>query len=266
MSDEREPASTRLINRLQAAAERGRLEFVGGSTYMVRPQRREGRPWPRSGSAAQMFAWLDGFERGGLLPGPDGWWSQGGVEQASERHARARADVAGYVDLLVDMSLVDQLRVQVLAAMEAAGLNFKDLAVAIGKSPQSVRDALSFGNPNPRIGTIHLFEQMIRGCGRRFRVGSESARGSVDVLAELALRPGEPAGVTRMRGLAIAVERELVDAVAPSAVNRARKAREFTVRVAGAELARPRETLLHWLQGVADGAQDEIARAALTFP
>ena len=221
----------------------------------------------RSGSTAEMWSWMNGFAQGrGLVDQMDGalrrpgWWSTGGVEEANARYAAASADVAAYRALLEDPALVDQLRVQVLAAMEAEGLLFKDLAERIGKSAQSVRDALSFGNANPRIGTTRLFEEMIRGCGRVFTVGS---RRIGEDTAGGGGRADEPAGIRRMRALLTAVDRRLIDGVSPSSPNRARKASEFTVRIAGSEVVRPKETLLHWLRGVADGAGDGVAQSQL---
>lgn len=256
--------STQLINSLAAGADRGEFEFVGGSTYQVRI---EGQP--RSGSSTQMWAWLAGLERGRLLTERmdgslrvDGWWSTGGTEAANARAVKARADVAEYRKILVDPSLVDQLRIGVLAAMETNGINFKELAARIGRTPQSVRDALSFSMQHPRVGTLMLFDEMIRGCGHRFDV-SVSLPASTRSIKALAGPPDEPSGLTRMRALMVAVDARLIDGVSPSSVNRARKAREFVVEQAGATMTRPRQTLLHWLLGVADGSGARRAQKAL---
>lgn len=260
------PLSTRLINNLAAGAERDEFQFVGGSTYQVWID-----GYPRSGTRAQMWAWLDGLARGRMLPermdGPvrvPGWWSTGGVEAATQRLACAREDVAGYRRILVDPSLVDQLRIEVLTAMQVEKITFKDLADRIGKSAQAVRDALSFTAYHLQVGTTSLFDQMIRGCGRRFVIGSTGPV-QTDLILSLGGARTEPSGLTRMRALLIGVEAQLIDGVAPQAPNRARRAREFVVSQAGAELVKSHETIVHWLQGLADGAQHRQARAALTF-
>jgi hypothetical protein len=260
-----EAASTRLINALVAGQKAGLFDFLGGSGYAVAVQA-GGDTLVRSGSTAQMWAWMDGFRRGQELVAPGGWWKSGGIEKAVPRMEQARDSVAAYRRLLVDTSLVDQLRIQILAAMEALGYTAKDVALNMGKSPQAVREALSFDNPNPVIGNLGLFDAMIRACGRRFVVGTDLLGG------EQYLKPapgpagaGLPEGVLRMLALLIAVDLHLVDRVDPVAPNKARRAFRFQVSVGGEEVVRPKETLVPWLQGLADGAGVVKAQTALTF-
>lgn len=265
-----EAVSTRLMNVLQAAHHDGRLTFLGGDGYTVRIEvtRLEMRASVvRSGSTEQMWAWHNGFTRGAQLPGEDGWWWSGDLETRAARLARARADTAAFRKLVLDPSLADAIRVQILAGMEQRGLNFKELATLIGKGDQTVRDALLFGGPNPKIGNVALFDLMLRSLELPVRIHRDPIGdvAGVDLVDAVAGPRVEPSGVTRMRALVIAVERQLVDAVAPSGLQRARRTRDFTVSVAGHELVRPRETLVHWLRGLADGAGDPLAMVALNL-
>jgi hypothetical protein len=270
-----EAVSSRLMNALQVAHEAGTLVFLGGDKYAVRVERTDGGrscSVVRSGDTEQMWSWLNGVQRGATLPDSmdgairrDGWWSTGGVDAAVDRMAKAKADTAAFRRLVLDPPLADAIRVQILAGMEQRGLNFKELAALIGKGDQSVRDALLFGGPNPRIGNLALFDLMLRELGLPVQINRQAVGPDVDVVSALSGARFEPSGVTRMRALVIAAERRLIDGVSPTGLQRARRSREFTISVAGHEVVRPRGTLVHWLRGLADGAGDVPAMEALTL-
>lgn len=262
-----EPTSTRLMKALRVAADAGLVEFIGGSGYMVRVvgQVSGYASVVRSGSTEEMFSWLNGFRRGRMLPGPDGWWSAGGVQAAADRLVAARDEVAEMRGLLVRPSLADQLRIHILAAIEGQGLTFVQVAERIDRDPQSVRNALLLGKglPRRRHSRGDIFDLMLDALQRPAVLERDPPVPGVDVVAALRGPRIEPAGLTRMRALVIAVERRLVDGVSPAGLQKARRARTFQVRVAGHDVRRPRETLLHWLRGVADGAGDAAGMIAL---
>lgn len=263
-----EPTSVRLVNALQAAHGEGLIEFIGGSEYAVRVDRTSsdaGCSVVRCGTTEQMWSWLNGMKRGSQLPGRDGWWSNGGVDQAVARLVRAQDQVSLFRQLVLQPTLADAIRVQVLAGMERAGWNFADLAAKISRSDQTVREALLFGGPNPRIGNMALFDLMLRAMGETVCIRVPVVRSGADVVEHLSGARDEPAGVARMRALVISVERRLIDGVSPTALQRARRTREFTLSVAGHDVVRPRDTLVHWLRGLADGSGDVRAMEALNL-
>jgi hypothetical protein len=248
----------------------GRIVFVGGSGYTVQVDRSgpEGIcSVVRSGSTAEMWSWLNGFRWGQELSRPEGWWSSGPPGIRELRLANARAATAAMRELVVFPSLTDQLRMLVVGAMEARGLNFTELAELVGRGPQSVRDALHYGRPNPaRGGVLQLFEDLLVKLAQplevRFPLRPERAE-DLDVLRYASGPRVEPAGVAWMRAMVIAAERRLIDDATPTTLQRARRARDFTIRVAGHDVVRPHETLIHWLRGVADGAGDVPGMVAL---
>lgn len=233
--------ATRLINVLQELHDRGRIVFEGGPAYEVQTApvlALGGERLRRWGSAAQMSAWVDGLQRGYVAAYP------------TVRRSVAQPDLADLRAVVYRPSLVNQLRAQVYAAMEAAGdLMFKELSERIGRDEQVTRLALSYGNEHPRVGTITLFQEMMEACGRRFDLHH--------------LLP-PPMGVRRMHALTVAADAGLLAGVSPSSPNEVRRAANFEVTTVEAEKLFVRATnLVHWVQGLVDGARDEDGQVSL---
>lgn len=250
MTGTAEPPATRLVRALTADDNAGAYRYHGqagdGSGYVVETTRHR-RVYPLDG----MQAWHDGYTIGRQL-----------AEQP--RPAGDADQLADIRSVLVTPSLEDQCRMQIRYAMEQAGIGVVKLAERTGRTRGAIAAALRFG----RAGSLSLkmADQMMAGLGRRWDVRSVPAvdREGAPV-APPAHAPPEPAGITRVRAVALAHERGLVELLAPLDATEAARARAYRLRAAGAEHTIRAPVVLPWLTGIADAA-DPATAADLTEP
>lgn len=255
--------STRLINALAAGEQQtGGYRYFGGPRYAVVVHTCGDPAIRREGTSHQMWAWLDGYQRGRLIPEHE--LQDGGVGLA-KLQLRNDEHLADIRQVLVDSPLIEQLRIRVLAAMEQRKVTYVRLAEDILYGEQAVRQALQFGTGRHQHKGMGLFEAMIRALQiRSIHLRWPPPYPPPASVGGLASDDPEPSGVRRLRALLIAADDALIGIPYPLIPNRARSAKRFTLQVVGEEVTRPRETLIHWLQGVADGAGNRRAAVALT--
>lgn len=200
----------------------------------------------RSFDPTDMWAWLEGFQAGYQHPG-------------TKHHTDPQA-LAGLRRVLINPSPADRSRVAILAAMEAAELDYDALAGKVGRSRAGVYRALRFDNT---IGlTTELAHEALVALKAPTTVllgVSKGPRAHVGRIAMPADVGPEPRGLTIARIVAAYADagllepRSLLDpdaVLAPKYHKVRRGGTDYTLRV---------ERALPWLQGLGDFAARDLS-------
>lgn len=257
--DDTAPPAERLVNVLMREHHAGRLHYYG-------PDRAGRYRFETEGHARRLdpdsaWAWLRGRDVGAAA-GPAA--PPAGVDE-----------LAPIRRVLVHPTLGDQCRTAVLAAMEHAGIGITELADRAGRTRHAVRAALKWGS-TARL-SMRMAEMMIdaTGAGVRIVATDEPGEPGVGDLGRVDVGPAgagglvepalpEPAGIGRMRAVAVAHEAGICRLVSPLDPDAAYRAVRYVLDVGGVERRIHAGVLVGWLTGVADGRGERVIADALS--
>ncbi len=226
------PGLTGLPPRLTSADRAGTLRYLGTNRpygeYAVEVHGQE-----REYSGIDMIDWLNGYTAGQL-----------GKRQPVEN--RDPATIASVRAVLINPSLIDQVRIRARLAIQQAGLTVTAVSERIGVTRKGLSGSLQLGTS----GTIGILA--VLGHDPAARPDLAERDGSVPLEAAPPAGWTEPDVIARLRALGYAHEQGVARWASPTDVNKAYYTRTFALVIGDRETYVHTDQVRSYVIGVAD--------------